>query len=883
MKRPYFSVISAVHNVARYLPDFIASIERQTFDLTSVQVVMVDDGSTDESLTLLKDWQAQRPELVTVLSQANAGQGAARNAGLEAATGEWVTFPDPDDLLEPDYFERVAAVLAKYPESTMAAVKILNLWEADSRIADDHPLTSKFRGGDQLVDLKRFPEYIQLSAATAFFRTEGVADLALRFDDAIRPNFEDAHFIGRYLLAQPRPLLTVVGSTHYLYRRRGDATSTLQQASGDYRRYTDVLRLGYLDLMERARALHGQIPHWLQNVVLYDTSWLLRAEERITSTPNAATLGVADEYHDLMSRIVRHLDRSVVDQYRITRLPIVLRNAYKHGWRDDSWVQDWAHVDHLDSQRELVRVRYLYTGAAPTEEAMFRGAATTPVHAKVRDVNFAGRAVLRERILWMRADGTLRLRLNGQDVPLRYVAPPVGDYVLRPAAMHRALEHKRATESQGNRPSPADRFRWPARREWKAARFANAWVFVDRTTNANDNAEHLFRHVRASRPDINAWFVLRKDSSDWPRLRREFGRRVVAFGSQRWIDLCLQAEHLVSSHADRHIVAPVELRPFGGARWRFTFLQHGVTKDDISRWLNDKPIATFATATADEFASIAGDGSPYTFTTKEVVRTGFPRHDRLVGLQRTADGHRLVVVMPTWRRYLASEVNSSGVQMSASSSRTTPFVVQWLELLGSTDLRRAVQAADARLVLFAHPNLRDLFAELDLPEHIEVRNYTDDDVQQALTDAAVVVTDYSSVIFDAAVIERPIVYFQFDPAEVFAGGHLTRPGYFSYERDGFGPVAGTADNAVEAIAAALATGGVPAEPYLSRMQSAFDGVRDGKSCTRVLAAIESTSRRQVQAPPAPPIEIPVFALPAPPDRTNQAAPQFAEWKGTQQN
>ena len=68
---------------------------------------------------------------------------------------------------------------------------------------------------------------------------------------------------------------------------------------------------------------------------------------------------------------------------------------------------------------------------------------------------------------------------------------------------------------------------------------------------------------------------------------------------------------------------------FTEPQWRFTFLQHGVIKDDLSRWLNYKKIDLFVTSTAPEHDSIAGDHTPYPFTTKETMLTGLPRFDRL--------------------------------------------------------------------------------------------------------------------------------------------------------------------------------------------------------------------------------------------------------------
>ena len=126
--QPRFTFVSAVYNVGRYLPDFIASLEAQTHGLDDVEIVLVDDGSTDDSAQVLTDWAARRPDTVRVIHQANAGQGAARNAGIEAARGEWISFPDPDDALTPDYLTVVAAFLDTHPDADLVACHRL-MWD----------------------------------------------------------------------------------------------------------------------------------------------------------------------------------------------------------------------------------------------------------------------------------------------------------------------------------------------------------------------------------------------------------------------------------------------------------------------------------------------------------------------------------------------------------------------------------------------------------------------------------------------------------------------------------------------------------------------------------------------------------------------------------
>ena len=118
---PRFSVVTAVHNVERYLPDFIASMERQSFDLDQVEIVMVDDGSTDGSLRILEEWEERRPGTVRVISQDNAGQGAARNTGMAKARGEWVTFPDPDEINAASARDQAAAARRRRMPITPAA------------------------------------------------------------------------------------------------------------------------------------------------------------------------------------------------------------------------------------------------------------------------------------------------------------------------------------------------------------------------------------------------------------------------------------------------------------------------------------------------------------------------------------------------------------------------------------------------------------------------------------------------------------------------------------------------------------------------------------------------------------------------------------------
>lgn len=98
---PKVSVIIPVYNGKKYMDKCLKSVQKQT--LKDIEIICVDDGSTDNTLSILTDYADKDPR-IKVYSQKNAGAGAARNVGLSTAKGEYVTFVDSDDWVEPEMY-----------------------------------------------------------------------------------------------------------------------------------------------------------------------------------------------------------------------------------------------------------------------------------------------------------------------------------------------------------------------------------------------------------------------------------------------------------------------------------------------------------------------------------------------------------------------------------------------------------------------------------------------------------------------------------------------------------------------------------------------------------------------------------------------------------
>lgn len=134
---PQISILVAVYNTAPYLPQCLDSLCGQT--LRDIQIICIDDCSTDQSPQILADY-AQRDARITLLrTPHNSGQAAARNLGLQMATGEFTTFVDSDDWLAPDALEQALEALAQNPANDCAVMRLIKYYPDDGHEVE-HPL-----------------------------------------------------------------------------------------------------------------------------------------------------------------------------------------------------------------------------------------------------------------------------------------------------------------------------------------------------------------------------------------------------------------------------------------------------------------------------------------------------------------------------------------------------------------------------------------------------------------------------------------------------------------------------------------------------------------------------------------------------------------------
>ena len=123
------TLVVPIYNKEQYLPRCMDALLDQTS--RDYEILLIDDGSTDGSGAICDAYAAAHPDRIRVIRKANGGLSSARNAGIEAAKGAWITFPDPDDWVEPEYVQTFLALLAEHQTDLVCT----GFWvdEGDSR------------------------------------------------------------------------------------------------------------------------------------------------------------------------------------------------------------------------------------------------------------------------------------------------------------------------------------------------------------------------------------------------------------------------------------------------------------------------------------------------------------------------------------------------------------------------------------------------------------------------------------------------------------------------------------------------------------------------------------------------------------------------------
>lgn len=363
------------------------------------------------------------------------------------------------------------------------------------------------------------------------------------------------------------------------------------------------------------------------------------------------------------------------------------------------------------------------------------------------------------------------------------------------------------------------------------------WLISDRVSKADDNGEAFFRFLNENKNirDISTYFILDNKSTDYDRIK-SYGKVIQPYSWKHKI-LTLLASVTVSSQTDDVFRNPF----FGGykpfvdilSKLKFVFIQHGIISTDLSQWLKrrNQGISKFITSTQSEYSMIK-EGS-YNYFNDELVLTGLARFDYL---ENRAE--KIITIQPTWRRYLAlNQDPHTGVWKTIPQFYDSKYAKFYRGLLGDKRFLKRAKELGYKIQFKIHPCFLNQVNAFGINDNITL---LDESVsyKDIYAKSSLIVTDYSSSIYDFIYLRKPIIYTQFDKEEFFSGAHTSSLDKFSYEDNGFGEVEYNLEDTINRIIEYMENNCSLKEKYRNRIDSFF-AFNDKNNCKRIFDAIRS--------------------------------------------
>tara|TARA_R110001592_G_scaffold105385_3_gene296347 strand:+ start:119613 stop:120563 length:951 start_codon:yes stop_codon:yes gene_type:complete len=221
---PLVSIIIPVYNKSSFIKETLDSAFGQTYP--NIEVVLVNDGSTDDSLVILEGYKEKYPDKVVLIDQVNGGVSQANNVGIQASQGEYLQFLDADDLLSPDKIEKQIYLLNGQSPAVISSCEWVMFKEKPSEyFCIPYGIFKDFESGIECV--LRFWNQQEMMQPAAYLSHRSLIEKAGDWDESLIIN-QDGEFFLRILLHANEVLYDPHGRVYY---RQPGLSNVSQQKS----------------------------------------------------------------------------------------------------------------------------------------------------------------------------------------------------------------------------------------------------------------------------------------------------------------------------------------------------------------------------------------------------------------------------------------------------------------------------------------------------------------------------------------------------------------------------------------------------------------------------------------------------------------------------
>ncbi len=305
LKKPIISVILPVYCAEDHVAEAIESVVNQTIGIEKIQLLLIDDGSTDSSPEICKHYAQLYPDSIFYYRKENGGVSSAMNLGLSLAKGKYIARLDSDDTWDPKAFAEVVSFFDKhYSEIDCLSVKI-NIF---GDLHYNHPLNFKYTK-NRIIDLKKEPYCIQTTTNNAIYKAKALKGLS--YNEKIH-YMEDVYFNTQFL--RTRLKYGVISTTRYNFRKVVDKETLSNKIQFNRKWYFENPYEVLFPLINESKEIFGKTDRYTQSVIAYFLRWRI-PPIGINETLNKDEI---EKYTGIIHQLLQEIDDDVISSIKGT-------------------------------------------------------------------------------------------------------------------------------------------------------------------------------------------------------------------------------------------------------------------------------------------------------------------------------------------------------------------------------------------------------------------------------------------------------------------------------------------------------------------------------------------------------------------------------------
>ncbi|WP_449316496.1 bifunctional glycosyltransferase/CDP-glycerol:glycerophosphate glycerophosphotransferase [Rubneribacter sp.] len=834
-RQPLASVVVPVYNKSDSLERCVESVACQMEDVSRIEVVLVNDGSTDDSLTICRSLE-MRYSFVKVLNQSNQGVSAARNTALRYATGKYILFLDADDYLENGSLKALIDFFDSYQSEIDVVAYDISYFDSLTGTQHGHG-RNRWLKRSGVYDLAFCP-YVAQTTMNICIKNNQQGNVL--FDQSLKMG-EDQLFITTLLAKKAK--IGFCKEATYVYVKDGSNTSKI--GNNPLYAYCDMLRL-FSSLLSLAEQ-NSRMASYAYQMLLYNLDWRIRGNclfpihyrgdkriqeekqldrmlERIPSLEICSS-PYLNEYHKgyFLSRLKR-AEKGILPVYSINGASLALKDGTFWKATPPKIIISRCYCDNgtvelrgrivcpvfiFDVEPKLVISSETAVRCIPVSESSFdyvlarHKTAQSYTYETLLDLDdqrssstFSFSIDLGTRQVFFPLIELSPKRHNGCRIENtilfdNYKIEVKGAKVI--ASILRKRE-KRAVLCDFWRRDRRQFEKRVALRLFAAChRNRRIWVYSDLPSSpAEGNALLQILHDLKENDGVDRYYVSNYETeliSKYPIL----SGRVLRCESNKHVYCALNAEVVLASYLESFTFRPVSQTTFDNlgdlVKCRhYIYLQHGILHAHMpwycsyDRILFDKEVVS----TQFEIDNLTKN---YLFPLSALIPSGAPRLDKLLKSPVRKTKHK-VLYAPSWRGYLVSGKASKREALTGSFASSS-FYIGLKDFVNGLHDEGVLEESGYSLDIKMHPNFECYENLLDFC-YPEV-NIVHGDIEES--DYAIMVTDFSSYVYDFVYSGSKILYYVPDQQEFDAGVNQYSELDLPFD-NGFGPHCTSAAEAI---------------------------------------------------------------------------------------